>query len=163
MVECIRNRVLWIIYFWNEPLKSAENVFFPKKTTFFLIIEAIMIRLFALWPVLGADAIEIFTVSEKKLDFLQASTFCNSKNAKLLSPKLLPDVRSENNIILISFHKNYRETKIFCDFIYSASKVKDHLQQPLPLKQGHLLLVNISRVHYCHPRYIFDLDKNVWS
>ena len=66
-----------------------------------------MIRLFALWPVLGADAIEIFTVSEKKLDFLQASTFCNSKNAKLLSPKLLPDVRSENNIIVITFHKKY--------------------------------------------------------
>ena len=24
-------------------------------------------------------------------------------------------------------------------------------------KQGNLLLVNISRVHYCHPEYIFDL------
>ena len=24
-------------------------------------------------------------------------------------------------------------------------------------KQGHLLLVNISRVHYCQPEYIFDL------
>ena len=94
--------------FISETSRSSpqKNVFFPKKTTFFLIIEAIMIRLFALWPVLGADAIEIFTVSEKKLDFLQASTFCNSKNAKLLSPKLLPDVRSENNIIVISFHKN---------------------------------------------------------
>jgi len=105
-----------------------------------------MIRLFALWPVLGADAIEIFTVSEKKLDFLQASTFCNSKNAKLLSPKLLPDVsRSLESMFWLdgskwldseTFVDSFANQINFNDQFISSTKQSETIQCALGFANG---------------------------